>query len=95
MRAEDVAKDLSDPLNFKPGVYRHYKGGMYVALQLVRHHETQALYVVYISMSYGHVHLREWATPGADSWIDKVMHPASYSRAGEWIQRFTYVGPAY
>lgn len=55
---------------FKPGVYRHYKGGRYRALHRVKHHETGELFVVYVSLTYGSLHLREWATPGADSWTD-------------------------
>lgn len=96
MRAEDTAKDLSDPANFKPGLYRHYKGGMYVALFLGRHHEGGTLMVAYVSMARGTINFREWAKPGKDSWIDMVQYPAKGGEtySGEIVPRFTYLGPA-
>lgn len=33
-----------------PGVYQHYKGGRYLVLFTVRHHETRAEYVVYVPL---------------------------------------------
>jgi hypothetical protein len=63
----------SEPSPFRPGLYEHYKGGQYIALNLVRHHETNELFVVYVSLSHGTVSIREYATPGKDSWCD-VMH---------------------
>lgn len=35
------------PPPFKPGTYRHYKGGEYEALTLACHEETHEWYVVY------------------------------------------------
>jgi hypothetical protein len=96
MRAEDAIKDLTDPNNFKPGLYRHHKGHRYVATQLVRHHETRALFVVYISTRDGSSHIREWATPGEDSWVDMVpLKDAEGNATGEMVPRFKPVSPAY
>lgn len=38
---------LADRNEFRPGVYRHYKGNHYLALGLARHDETEDVYVVY------------------------------------------------
>jgi hypothetical protein len=43
---------------FRPGIYRHYKGGMYTALMLVKHHESRTPYVLYISHTYGGANVR-------------------------------------
>lgn len=37
---------------FIPGVYRHFKGGMYLALILAKHSETEEDLVVYIPLYY-------------------------------------------
>lgn len=40
--------------NFRPGIYRHYKGGVYHALRVVRHSEDPAQeLVVYESLEKG------------------------------------------
>lgn len=97
MPIEDAIKDLSDSSKFKPGLWRHYKGGMYVALYLVHHHETRSLMVVYVSMTLGSINVREWATPGADSWTDVVRVPTT-SGGGltyDEVPRFAYVKPTH
>ena len=38
--------------NFVPGVYRHFKGGMYLALMLAKDSETEEDVVVYIPLYY-------------------------------------------
>lgn len=58
--------------NFKHGIHQHYKGGFYRALMLVSHHETEELFVVYLSLKNGSLRLRELATPGKDSWLDMI-----------------------
>lgn len=58
---------------FKPGLYEHSTtGGKYIALFLVRHHETNEVFVAYVSCSHGTNNIREYATPGKDSWTDEV-----------------------
>lgn len=81
---------------FKPGIYRHYKGGMYTALQIVKHHETGEKFVMYVSHTHGSVHIREWRTPGTDSWTDFVEVQTARGRelASDNHKRFQYVGPA-
>lgn len=44
-----------------PGLYRHYKGGLYQVLHLARHSETEELLVVYRSLAEGGV----WVRPAA------------------------------
>jgi len=37
---------------FKAGLYKHYKGGLYRALFLATHHETEKQFVVYVALAY-------------------------------------------
>lgn len=75
--------------NFKPGIYKHHKRpGNYIALHLATHHDSDELFVVYICGDTGRVRLREWATPGKDSWSDIVDQGEGVSSP-----RFIYVGP--
>jgi hypothetical protein len=78
------------PSDFKPGVYEHYKAGRYFALHIVRHHETNELFVVYVCPTHQTISIREWATPGKDSWTDELQLPDETRP----VQRFRYVGPA-
>jgi hypothetical protein len=78
-------------VGFLPGLYEHYKGGVYRALHLVEHHETGELFVVYVSMKHGSLHLREWASVGKDSWTDQVV--SVQTKPASMVQRFRYVGP--
>jgi hypothetical protein len=74
---------------FKPGVYRHYKGGLYHALFLARQNETitpNISVVVYISMTTGDIYTRPYSDPRFDSWTDQVRLDHG------WVTRFTYVG---
>lgn len=43
----------------KPGLYRHYKGGLYEVLSIATHSESQEALVIYRSLSVGQV----WARP--------------------------------
>jgi hypothetical protein len=73
---------------FKPGLYRHYKGGLYTALQLVAHHETRKPMVLYVSHTYGGVSVRPlvgWRGD-KDGWSDLVQHKGGYTT------RFVFVG---
>lgn len=73
---------------FKPGVYKHYKGGFYTALMLVEHHETREQWVVYVSHTNGSTNVREYeAKAGIDAWVDRVIFK------GEEMPRFRYIGP--
>lgn len=73
--------------SIRPGLYRHYKGGMYRALFACRHHETGEAMVVYVSLTHGTVSVRELRSQGKDSWTDEVEHE------GSKVPRFEYVGP--
>ena len=74
---------------FKPGVYRHYKGGLYHALFLAKQNEVLSpsiRVVVYISMTTGDVYTRPYSDPRFDSWTDHVRLEEG------WTPRFSYVG---
>ena len=72
--------------DFKPGVYRHYKGNYYLALGLAREDETNATVVVYTRL-----HPREglpMSTRRLSVWNESV----SAGPGGEPRPRFAYVG---
>ena len=69
---------------FRPGRYRHFKGGEYELLFLARHSETEEPMVVYRAL-YGERGL--WVRP-ASMWNEFVEH------GGGRVRRFTYIGEA-
>jgi len=69
---------------WKPGIYRHYKGKLYEALFLARHSETEELMVVYRAL-YGDGGY--WVRPYA-MWSETVTVD------GRPVPRFEYVGKA-
>jgi hypothetical protein len=73
---------------FRPGFYRHYKGGTYAAVALVEHHETREKMVVYFSAEHGSWNVRPLVgTPtDPDGWSDPS--PTDPNRP-----RFEYTGP--
>jgi len=87
--ARSIRLAINGLQEFKPGVYEHYKGGRYIAMNLVTHHETKEKFVVYVSLTHGTLRLREWNTPGKDSWCDVVNVPHQ-----QGVLRFKYIGPA-
>lgn len=69
--------------SFKPGVYNHYKGGIYHALGLVTHHDTRHPMVVYVNAEKAELTvrpLRGWVYDNdehngctdEDGWLDSV-----------------------
>jgi hypothetical protein len=82
---------------FKAGVYEHYKGGLYLALHLARHHDTGELFVFYMCLLNGTLWMREWATPGKDSWTDQISVDIEIDYdmiMRTVVPRFRYVRPA-
>jgi len=71
--------------DFKPGVYRHYKGAHYLALGLAREDETEALVVVYVRL-YERAGL-PMSTRRLSVWNEQVR-----DAAGTLRPRFEYVG---
>lgn len=92
--------DVSDVNAFKPGLYRHHKGGLYTAVCLVTHHETREPMVLYVSHQYGGMNVRPlngWAAAGdrgkcedTDAWND-LVHGA-YDTGDPPQRRFVFVG---
>jgi hypothetical protein len=72
----------SEPL--RPGRYRHFKGGLYEVLGMVRHSETEEELVLYRAL-YGDGGL--WVRP-RPQFLDQV------SVDGQTVPRFAYLGPA-
>jgi hypothetical protein len=82
--------------NFKPGLWRHYKGGLYTALFLATHHDARRPMVVYISHTYGGPNVRPllgWEGD-QDGWLDILTIPNEGAAGGESkVYRFAFVGP--
>jgi hypothetical protein len=66
-----------------PGLYRHFKGGVYEVLGVARHSESEDEYVVYRAL-YGEREL--WVRPKG-MFLDKV------ALAHREVPRFHYIGP--
>lgn len=84
-------------MDFKPGLYRHYKGGLYRAIALVAHHETQKLMVLYVPLEHpeSQLQVRELDDNSGGSWndwIDERGSAVSDCRPGD-RRRFEYVQP--
>ena len=64
------------------GIYRHYKGGVYVVERVVTHTESEEDMVVYCSY-------------GTDNWWVRPlsMFEESVEYKGEVVKRFTFLGP--
>jgi len=67
---------------YKPGLYRHYKGGLYRLIGVAKHSETLEEMIVYQAL-YGECGL--WVRPAA-MWNETVMVE------GQPVTRFTYIG---
>jgi len=75
---------------FHPGLYRHYKGGLYVALGLVMHHEKRMPMVHYVSREHGSSNVRPlvgW--PGDPDGFNDLVEVGGVN-----VARFTFVGEA-
>ncbi|MCE0742876.1 DUF1653 domain-containing protein [Acetobacter sicerae] len=74
------------PFSIQPGLYRHYKGGLYTVLHTVRHSETEEWLVIYRSEAHGTL----WARP-LSMWTELVdgrprfafVEPDEGSRPGD------------
>lgn len=86
---------------FKPGLWRHYKGGLYTAIGLVTHHETRKPMVLYVSHTYGATNVRPlhgWTDEhpfsggdpkDPDGWLDFVPMPEEPVLK---VARFEFIG---
>jgi hypothetical protein len=90
--AEAVKTERPD---FQPGIYRHWKGGLYRALFLARDSVSQdksRLLVVYISMTNGEMFARPLYNEES-SWSDDVLLEHENNTAS-WVPRFSFVESA-
>ena len=72
-----------------PGVYRHYKGGLYTLIATALHHDKRYEVAIYVSLTTGQIAIRPLykQSDDSDAWLDYVK------RDGEpTVRRFTYVG---
>lgn len=49
-------------MDFKPGIYQHYKGNKYLVIGVAKHSETLDEFVVYISL-YDNKESKIWVRP--------------------------------
>jgi hypothetical protein len=71
---------------FQPGLYRHYKGGLYVAFCIANAHDigVPAIdLVIYFSLERQQFWGRPLYLAGEDSWTDRVR-----DKDGNWASRF-------
>jgi hypothetical protein len=80
---------------FKPGVYRHYKGGLYWAMTIgwINEIEPRERAVFYLSMTTGEWHARPYEHESKDAWTDIVFVEDSVTGLTVSRARFEYVGP--
>lgn len=69
-------------MEFKKGIYRHYKGNLYEVFMAAQHSETEEWMVVYKAL-YGEEGM--WVRP-YDMFMEKVIIQ------GKEVERFVYVG---
>lgn len=74
-----------NPNDFRPGVYRHYKGQHYLALGLARADETDEIVVVYTRL-YARAGL-PMSTRRLSVWGESVA-----GADGALVPRFSYIG---
>lgn len=79
-------KKISEERKFTPGVYRHFKGGMYFALMLAKDSETEEDLVVYIPLYYKEEsETKAWIRPLDDFMGTKELED------GKVVNRFEFV----
>lgn len=72
-------------MTFKPGLYRHYNGGLYQALGISRHSETLEEMVVYQHLDKN---CGLWVRP-------RTMFEEMMILEGKTKPRFEYIGPTF
>lgn len=73
----------------EPGVYRHYRGGLYRVLFTALHHESRRAMVVYVSMTHGSINVRPMRGTASDpdGFLDEVRGEGTF--LGDGRARFT------
>jgi len=74
----DESLDIN--ITIHPGIYKHYKGGMYEVIENAKHSETLEDMVIYRSLENGRV----WVRPS-------IMFIEPTAEDGNSISRFTFV----
>ena len=83
----------------RPGLYKHYRGGLYTVLFVAEHHETRAPQVVYVCHELHSLNVRPVrGTPDdPDGWLDEVnlnrglLDARNLPLEPKYAERFTYV----
>lgn len=74
------------------GIYRHYKGGLYMVLGVAAHSETDELMVVYVSLTGAHLPGPRMRVRPLNMWNDVVQVDSLVPGVVKHIPRFEYVG---
>jgi len=64
----------------QPGIYRHYKGGLYRLLTVATNEADHEPVVVYISLQHGSI----WVRP-VSSWVESVETQGGFTRRFEYL----------
>ena len=81
-----TGKEGTEQRDFKPGVYKHFKGGMYLALILAKDSETLDDFVVYIPLyDKPESGTRAWIRPLNDFMGSKELED------GTTVKRFEFI----
>jgi len=75
---------MARPQKFKPGVYKHFKGELFLALFLAKHSETEEDMVIYVGL-YDKTKGQIWARPA-----DMFMGYKEFED-GTKVKRFEFV----
>ena len=71
-------------MSFDLGLHRHFKGGLYSAIAIVKHHETREPWVLYISHQNGTMNIRPLVDVKC-GWAGLVEY------GGKQVQRFQFI----
>lgn len=75
------------------GNYQHYKGGLYTAIAIVKHHETQQDMVLYLSHQTGTLTVRPLEKMEIVGGVDADAWSDSIDEGHGAVPRFRYIGP--
>jgi hypothetical protein len=72
-------QSLGGHQTIEPGLYRHYKGGLYAVLAVARHSETEEVFVIYRAYQGGQLWIRPLSMFSEqvlinDRWVPRFEH---------------------
>lgn len=79
-------------MSILPGIYRHYKGGIYYVLGTAIHTETLQSMVIYKPLNYLRINNQTYTKLDKTIWTrpEYMFNGFIVTKSGEVIKRFTY-----